>query len=54
MDRAVEAGTEDFMTKPINKSDLLQRVRAMLAARQTKGELDRTLAYINAVEKGGQ
>ncbi len=53
IDKAVDAGTEDFMTKPINKADLLRRVRAMLKARENKPELDRALAYINAVEKGG-
>jgi CheY-like chemotaxis protein len=53
MDKAVEAGTEDFMTKPINKADLLRRVGALLEAKKNKRELDRALAYINAVEKGG-
>jgi len=53
IEKAVEAGTEDFMTKPINKAELLARVHALLGARQYKRELDRTLAYIEAVEKGG-
>ena len=53
-DRAVEAGTDDFVTKPIKKPELLARVRALLTARPNKRELDRTLAYINAVEKAGQ
>ena len=30
IDKAVEAGAEDFMTKPINKTALLLRVRALL------------------------
>jgi two-component system, OmpR family, alkaline phosphatase synthesis response regulator PhoP len=54
MDKAVDAGTNDFVTKPIKKPELLLRVRAMLEARQHKRELDRALAYIDAVEKGGQ
>jgi two-component system alkaline phosphatase synthesis response regulator PhoP len=53
VERAVEAGTDDYLSKPINKTDLLLRVRAMLRARQLKRELDRALAYIEAVERGG-
>lgn len=53
IERAVEAGTDDFLTKPINKSGLLLRVRSLLRARQYKRELDRALAYIEAVEHGG-
>jgi two-component system, OmpR family, alkaline phosphatase synthesis response regulator PhoP len=52
IDKAVEAGAEDFMTKPINKADLLRRVNAVLKARSNARELDRALAYIDAVEKG--
>ena len=52
MDRAVEAGTDDFVSKPINKTDLLLRVRALLGSRKNQRELDRALAYIEAVERG--
>jgi DNA-binding response OmpR family regulator len=52
VDRANEAGADDFVTKPIDKTTLLLRVRALLRARQHQGELERTLAYIEAVEKG--
>jgi DNA-binding response OmpR family regulator len=50
VERAVEAGTDDFLTKPINKTELLLRVRALLKSRLNKRELDRALAYIEAVE----
>ena len=53
IEKAVEAGTDDFLSKPINKSELLLRVRSMLRSRQNKRELDRALAYIEAVERGG-
>lgn len=53
IDRAVEAGTDDFVTKPINKSELLLRVRSLLRARQSQRELERALAYIEGVDRGG-
>jgi len=53
VERAVEAGTDEFLTKPINKSELVLRIRSLLRARQYKRQLDRALAYIEAVERGG-
>jgi DNA-binding response OmpR family regulator len=50
IDRAVEAGTNDFLTKPINKAELLLRVRAALKARSHKAQLDQALAYIENVQ----
>jgi CheY-like chemotaxis protein len=52
IERAVEAGTDDFLTKPINKTELLLRARSILKSRINKRELDRALAYIEAVERG--
>jgi PleD family two-component response regulator len=53
IERAVDAGTDDFLSKPINRNELILRVRSLLRARQYKRELDRALAYIEAVERGG-
>src|SRR5260370_37581258 len=50
IERAVEAGTDDFLTKPINKTELLLRVRSVLKSRLNKRDLDRALAYIEGVE----
>jgi PleD family two-component response regulator len=52
IERAVEAGTDDFLTKPINKSELLLRVRSLLRSLRNQRELDRALAYIESVERG--
>jgi len=52
IDRAVEAGTDDFLTKPINKTELLLRVRSVLKSMINKRKLERALAYIEAVERG--
>ena len=50
IDRAVEAGTNEFLTKPINKAELLLRIKAALASRQHKDPLAQTLAYIQGVQ----
>jgi DNA-binding response OmpR family regulator len=52
VEKAVEAGADDFLSKPINKTELLLRVRSLLRSRLNKRELDRALAYIEAVERG--
>ncbi|HEX4590097.1 MAG TPA: response regulator, partial [Gemmataceae bacterium] len=52
VERAVEAGTDDFLTKPINQTDLLRRVRALLESRERGGELERTIAYMDAIDRG--
>lgn len=52
IDKAVEAGTNDFLTKPINKTELLLRIKAALKSRQFKAQLDQALAYIEGVQTG--
>jgi two-component system alkaline phosphatase synthesis response regulator PhoP len=52
IDRAVEAGATDFLTKPINKTELLVRIRSALQSRQHKQQLEQTLAYMEGVERG--
>jgi two-component system, OmpR family, alkaline phosphatase synthesis response regulator PhoP len=53
MGRAVDAGATDFLTKPINKTDLLRRTRSALQSRLHNGQLDQALAYIEGVERAG-
>jgi two-component system, OmpR family, alkaline phosphatase synthesis response regulator PhoP len=54
IERAVEAGTDDFLSKPINKTELLLRVHSLLHSQQKKNELDRTLTYLESVERGNK
>lgn len=49
-ERGVQAGTDDFLTKPVNKVELLCRVRSLLRVRHLRSQLDRTLAYLAEVE----
>ena len=51
IDRAVEAGTDDLLSKPIRKDELLRRAKALLECRQHSNDLDRTLFYIENVQK---
>jgi two-component system alkaline phosphatase synthesis response regulator PhoP len=50
IERGVESGTDDFITKPVNRLELVTRVKSLLRVRHLKSELDRTLAYLNDVE----
>ena len=50
IERGVESGTDDFLTKPINKLELLTRVKSLLRVRHLKSQLDRTMAYLSEME----
>ena len=50
IERGVESGTDDFLSKPVNRLELGTRVRTLLKLRHLKDELERTLAYLNDVE----
>jgi CheY-like chemotaxis protein len=50
IERGVESGTDDFLTKPINKLEFLTRVKSLLRVRHLKRELDRTMALLQQVE----
>jgi CheY-like chemotaxis protein len=53
IERAVEAGTDDFLTKPVNKVELLTRVRNMLKLRHVTDEVERLRQYIAQIEDEG-
>jgi zinc protease len=42
IEQATECGTDDFVSKPVNKFELLTRVKSLLRVRHLKGELDGT------------
>src|SRR5439155_24127186 len=50
IEQASECGTDDFVSKPVNKFELLTRVKSLLRVRHLKSELERALTYLNEVE----
>jgi len=50
IERAVRAGTDDFLSKPINKVELLKRVENMLKLKDVTDELERLRRYIEEME----
>ncbi len=51
IEQATECGTDDFVSKPVNKFELLTRVKSLLRVRHLKGELERALSYLDEVEQ---
>ena len=54
IERAVASGTDDFVSKPVNKLELLARVRTMLKLKHLSDKLERTLAYLSEIESDPQ
>jgi len=51
IERAIDCGADDFLNKPINKLEVLTRVKSLLKVRHLKSELERTLSYLSEIEK---
>lgn len=54
IERAIDSGTDDFLSKPVNKLELLTRVKTMLKLKHLTDKLERTLAYLTQIEKQAQ
>jgi CheY-like chemotaxis protein len=54
IEKAINSGTDDFLSKPVNKWELITRVRTMLKLKHLTDKLERTLAYLNEVEKASE
>jgi two-component system alkaline phosphatase synthesis response regulator PhoP len=54
MQRGVDCGTDDFVSKPVNKLEMLTRVKTMLKLKHLTDKLERTLAYLAEIEKQAQ
>jgi CheY-like chemotaxis protein len=54
IERGIDSGTDDFLSKPVNKLELLTRVKTMLKLKHVTDKLERTLAYLTEIEKQAQ
>lgn len=54
IERAIDSGTDDFLSKPVNKLELLTRVKTMLKLKHLEDKLERTLAYLSEIEQNAQ
>lgn len=54
IERAVDAGTNDFLSKPVNRVELLKRVENMLKIKDVTDENERLRKYILEMEEETQ
>ena len=54
IERGIDSGTDDFLSKPVNKLELLTRVKTLLKLKHLTDKLERTLAYLSEIEKQAQ
>jgi len=50
IERAVDAGADDFLSKPVNKYELIKRVQNMLSLKDIRDENERLRRYIQQME----
>ena len=51
IERAVKAGCDDFLSKPVNQLELLKRIDNLLKLRTVTDELERLKQYIDSMEE---
>ena len=54
IERGIDSGADDFVSKPVNRLELITRVRTMLKLKHLSDTLQRTVAYLSEIEKQAQ
>ena len=54
IERGIDSGADDFLSKPVSKLELTIRVKTMLKLKHLTDKLERTLAYLSEIEKQAQ
>ena len=49
IERAVEVGTNDYITKPVNRIDLITRIKSLLRVRHVQNQLDHDVDYLDGL-----
>jgi two-component system alkaline phosphatase synthesis response regulator PhoP len=52
VERAVESGADDFLTKPVHRIELVTRVKSLLRVRLLKKQLEKTLREVEKLTDG--
>jgi two-component system cell cycle response regulator len=52
VERAVESGADDFLTKPVHRIELITRVKSLLRVRLLKKQLEKTLREVERLTDG--
>jgi two-component system cell cycle response regulator len=52
VERAVESGADDFLTKPVHRIELITRVKSLLRVRLLKKQLENTLREVERLTDG--
>jgi two-component system cell cycle response regulator len=53
VERAVDAGADDFLTKPVNRLELVTRVTSLMRVRQLKRKLDSAVEAVRKMRQEG-
>ena len=51
IERGIDVGSDDYLVKPIKKVELVSRVSTLLRLRHLQNELERTLTYLEELER---
>ncbi len=54
IERGIDSGTDDFLSKPVNMLELPTRVKTMLKLKHLTDKLERTRTYLSEIEKQAQ